>query len=248
MSGVECPWPDAPLEVGLRPGEIHLWCAWLDVPQAVENMLATLSADERQRAARFATELLRNRFVVGRGMLRTILAKYLAVEPRELAFQYSDYGKPARRPGICAACTSTFRTVLGWACWRWLIARWEPTWNAFDRSPTCPSWLSDALPRRRRHGGGNCRWRRSPRPSSCAWTRKEAWLKAVGSGFSFPLEEVGVTFAPGEPARVLLVRGAAAEAAGWWLDSCEPAPGHVAAAAVHGMLASVSRWRWAPRV
>jgi 4'-phosphopantetheinyl transferase len=77
-----------------------------------------------------------------------------------------------------------------------------------------------------------------------AWTRKEAWLKAVGKGFSFPLEQLAVTFVPGEPSRVLSVRGDPVEASHWWLDSCEPAAGHVAAAAVRGMSAQVSRWRW----
>ena len=67
MCRVECSWPAAPVEIRLRPSEIQLWFAELDVPQAVEDMSATLSADERDRAARFATELLRNRFIIGRG-------------------------------------------------------------------------------------------------------------------------------------------------------------------------------------
>ena len=37
------------------------------------------------------------------------------------------------------------------------------------------------------------------------WTRKEAWLKAVGSGLSFPLNQFCVTL--DGPARVLSIRG-----------------------------------------
>jgi len=248
MSGVECPWPDAPLEVRLRSGEIHLWCAGLDVPQAVENLLATLSEDERARAARFATELLRARFVVGRGMLRTILAKYLAAEPGELAFQYSDYGKPALAPpwGLPGLHFNLSHCVgLG------MLAVADREVGA-DVECVRPVASMPELVERCFAAEEKARWRELPleaQPTAFfrAWTRKEAWLKAVGSGFSFPLEEVGVTFAPGEPARVLSIRGDATEAAGWWLDSCEPAPGHIAAVAVHGTPASVSRWRWGPR-
>ena len=59
------------------------------------------------------------------------------------------------------------------------------------------------------------------------WTRKEAWLKAVGSGLSFPLDQFCVTM--DGPARVLSIRGDTAEAAQWHLESCEPCRGYVAA-------------------
>jgi 4'-phosphopantetheinyl transferase len=249
MSRIECPWPDAPPGVRLQSDEIHLWCVWLDDPRAVKDLLAVLSEDERERAARFAKELFRDRFVVGRGMLRAILAKYLAAEPRELQFRYSDYGKPVLAPpwgshglrfnlshceglGLLAVAAREVGTD---------VEHVRPVSDMSQLVERCFSAEEKA------------RWRQLPREAQPmaffrAWTRKEAWLKAVGCGFSFPLDEVGVTFAPGEPARVLSVRGDAAKAAAWSLDSCEPAPGHVAAVAVHGMPPTrVSRWRWEPR-
>ena len=76
------------------------------------------------------------------------------------------------------------------------------------------------------------------------WTRKEAWLKAIGSGLAFPLSDFCVTLAPSTPARVLSIQGDARRAAEWWLESHEPCPGYVAAVAVHGQPAKVDCWRF----
>lgn len=55
---------------------------------------ATLSTDERQRAARGNPDV-RRRFVACRGRLRKVLARVLHVEPGEVRFCYGKQGKPA---------------------------------------------------------------------------------------------------------------------------------------------------------
>jgi len=63
------------------------------------------------------------------------------------------------------------------------------------------------------------------------WTRKEAYLKAVGSGLSFPLNKLEVTVLPGEPARLLKLNGSRQEAFGWHMADAAPMSGYVAAVA-----------------
>ena len=75
------------------------------------------------------------------------------------------------------------------------------------------------------------------------WTCKEAWLKAVGSGLSFPLNQFCVSMNPDESARIVSIRGDAVEAAQWQLASCQPAPGYLAAVATPGGPVTVRRWR-----
>ena len=53
-----------------------------------------LADDELQRANRFRAERHRERFLVGRGSLRCLLARYLAIDPWKVAFRYEDFGKP----------------------------------------------------------------------------------------------------------------------------------------------------------
>jgi 4'-phosphopantetheinyl transferase len=77
-----------------EPG-IDLWQTGLIVGSALQQQLVTtLSADEKQRAARFRSADDRRRFVVARGMLRHLLGHYLAIAPRAIEFCYGNQGKP----------------------------------------------------------------------------------------------------------------------------------------------------------
>jgi 4'-phosphopantetheinyl transferase len=74
-----------------------------------------------------------------------------------------------------------------------------------------------------------------------AWTRKEAYLKAIGDGFATAPETVNVTLAPDDPPRLRGVCGRPDEPARWTLCDVTPAPGVVGALAVS---ASDIRLRW----
>jgi 4'-phosphopantetheinyl transferase len=54
------------------------------------------------------------------------------------------------------------------------------------------------------------------------WTRKEAFIKAVGDGLHFPLDAFDVSLAPGEPAGILRVGDVAGGACGWTLHDVDP--------------------------
>ena len=57
------------------------------------------------------------------------------------------------------------------------------------------------------------------------WTRKEAFIKALGRGLSVPLDSFDVTLAPAEPSRLLATREDSRVRDSWKLYSTEPAPG-----------------------
>jgi 4'-phosphopantetheinyl transferase len=61
------------------------------------------------------------------------------------------------------------------------------------------------------------------------WTRKEAFIKAVGDGLYHPLDRFDVSLAPGEPARILRVEGTPGVKCGWRMESFLPAAGFVGA-------------------
>jgi 4'-phosphopantetheinyl transferase len=76
------------------------------------------------------------------------------------------------------------------------------------------------------------------------WTRKEAFIKAIGEGLSHPLDLFDVTLQPGEPARILRLHGRAELAARWSLTHLEPAPGFVGALALEAPPRQVVTYRW----
>lgn len=66
---------------------------------------------------------------------------------------------------------------------------------------------------------------------SC-WTRKEAYIKARGSGLSMPLDGFDVSLAPDAPAALLTTRPDPMDATRWSLYSFDPALAYLAALAV----------------
>src|ERR1051326_4525338 len=75
--------------------ETHVWQARLDDPHTeLSRLHETLSADERERAARFYFEKHRRRFIVARSILRAMIARYLGTAAKDIRFTYSAKGKP----------------------------------------------------------------------------------------------------------------------------------------------------------
>jgi 4'-phosphopantetheinyl transferase len=66
------------------------------------------------------------------------------------------------------------------------------------------------------------------------WTRKEAYMKATGEGFSLPLERFEVSLLPGEPARLVTVSGRPGETDRWVVNDIEAGPGLAAAVVIEG--------------
>jgi len=65
------------------------------------------------------------------------------------------------------------------------------------------------------------------------WTRKEAFIKALGEGLSHPLDTFDVTLEPDQPARILRVGETEGERCGWDLHTFSPRPGFVGAVVSH---------------
>ena len=197
----------------------------LDVSDAeAAACLALLSPAERARADRYRLERDRRRFLVRRAKLRMLLAEALACRPEAVPIEADPHGKPfvEGHPGLAfnlshardAALVAIGRDValgcdLEWrdpelACARVAERLFAPRERAA---------LAQLPPGRWVEGFYNC------------WTRKEAYVKALGLGLSYPLVAFSVSVGPG--ARPAL-NGADA---GWSLWSFEPLAGYQAALA-----------------
>src|SRR5215218_8481807 len=89
-------WAEPPLERSLETGAVHVWRISLDQPdETLERFRRTLEPEELDRAGRFHFEKHRRHFIVARGFLRSVVARYLGTQPEALRFEYGAYGKPA---------------------------------------------------------------------------------------------------------------------------------------------------------
>jgi 4'-phosphopantetheinyl transferase len=77
------------------------------------------------------------------------------------------------------------------------------------------------------------------------WTRKEAYLKAVGEGLAAPLDSFDVTLAPADPPRMLTLEGDPERAARWFFHHLLPAEDYVGAVAIDGGEWVVKTWSFA---
>jgi 4'-phosphopantetheinyl transferase len=88
-------WLQPPINLELSADEVHVWIADLEAAIAhLPTWQSLLAVDETTRANRFHFQQHRDRYICGRGILRTILARYLNFAPQAIAFGYGSHGKP----------------------------------------------------------------------------------------------------------------------------------------------------------
>jgi 4'-phosphopantetheinyl transferase len=241
-------WSSPPEILELGCNEVHVWRAALDLPIShVRSLEQTLAADERRRAERLHFEKDRMHFIVARGLLRAILGRYLATDPRTLRFCYSQYGKPALAQEAGSDASLCFNVTHSHGMALYAITRsraigidlehirtdivCEPIAERFF-SPYEVSMLRTVPTHMRPEAFFSC------------WTRKEAYLKARGMGLSLALSQFDVTVAPGESAALLRTREEDQDISRWWLRDLSPGFGYVAALAVEGHLSLLQCWQW----
>ena len=221
----EC-WQARPSDILLSRGQVHVWRTSLVRSQVERDVLwRFLSADEQARAERFHFEVHRHRFIIGRGLLRWLNGRYLQIPPQDIQFTYNKYDKPAlvNEPALQFNVSHSHEGLLVGFVWDTAIGvdiEYIRTMDGIDDiarryfSPVENAAYMSVAEHEKPDTFFNC------------WTRKEAFIKAVGEGLSFPLDEFVVSLLPGEPARLLNVRGSEREAARWSMLTLDPFPGY----------------------
>ncbi|MEH1911329.1 MAG: 4'-phosphopantetheinyl transferase HetI [Nostoc sp.] len=232
-------WLPAPTDLTLLQDEIHVWRIELDQPEPqLQNLAATLSSDEIARAERFYFPKHRQHFIAGRGILRTILGRYLGIKPSQVQFNYQQRGKPvladkfadsglafnlshSQELGLCAVnCTRPIGVDL------------EYIRPMSDLEALAKRFF---LPR-------EYEMLRSLSPNQQQeiffryWTCKEAYLKATGDGLS-QLEQIEVSLTLTEPAKLEITED-------WSLFELIPANNYVAAIAVENFGWHLKSWHY----
>lgn len=230
MTLVLTPWQVPPPAPVLGEDVVHLW----RFPLACQQPLAhLLEEQELERARRLLSPALARAFVVARARLRQILAIYLDLDPQSLRFSYGIAGKPVlagqhsqtlafnlAHSGVWGVCAVTRGSAVGVDIeqldrqldYEQLSAQF---FSAGERR-----WLQACSPARRR------------RLFFRIWTRKEAWLKGKGGGFSDPDQDISLP----------QLNGHGCHDSTWWLLSFPVARLYLAALALPRQPSFVQRW------
>jgi len=236
-----------PLNLMLTTDDIHIWYATLDVPLSQFEILSnTLSTDEFLRAERFHFEKDRKHFVVGRGILRSILGSYLGIKPGRMKFCYGENGKPALLDQTCRGMIrfnlshSNGMTLYAFAIGREIGIDIEKVRDISEMEQIAESHFSV------REYNVLCTLSESKIKEAFynCWTRKEAFIKAIGDGLTMPLDSFDVSVVSGEPAKLLSIQGDQTKADHWSLQALTPSPGFIGALAVEGEYRHLACWQW----
>ncbi|MBW4659459.1 MAG: 4'-phosphopantetheinyl transferase superfamily protein [Drouetiella hepatica Uher 2000/2452] len=230
MNNLMPEWVLPPENLALLSNEVHVWQASLrQPPEQVERLAKLLSVEEQDRAARFRRERDRLHFISGRGLLREMLGRYLAIAPAQIQFGYGDHGKPFVVSAPELKLTDLqFNMSHGHELALYAIGRDRPVGIDVEyvRRPVADlEQLTQRFFSKREHATllalpPHQRVKTFFR----GWTCKEAYLKAIGTGLT-ELDQVEVALTPDIPPKLIL----SSDSTGWWLHILEPQPDYTAA-------------------
>jgi 4'-phosphopantetheinyl transferase len=223
-------WQFLPEIFHLFGGKVQVWhCNVNSPPAPVEVLEKLLAEDEKAKARRFHFPRDRDRYILGRGLLRILLGQSLHQEPESLQFVYSAKGKPFLKAGNLQfnISHSGDAIIYGVSHDRAIgvdVEQIRPLPDALKLAQRffCPAEWEQirSLPSDL-----------TSRAFFTAWTRKEAFLKATGDGL-VGLKDVEVSLLPDEPAQIYRIEGKIA--VGWQLDALDLGWEYVGAVAIAG--------------
>ncbi len=222
----------------LPEGEVHAWRIDLRTWHFCSEKLASLlDPAERERAARFRFDHLARAFTIARARQRTILARYLGEDPGRVRFSTGPRGKPEVAAPISSPPVrfnlshSGDYVLLAAVRDRRIGVDVEHAVREIDEMDDIARQNFSA---RERAAWDTIEGEDRRQAFYLCWTRKEAFIKAVGEGLSMPLDSFDVELRPGVPAALTAIGGDANEASRWSLTGLDVAPGYAAALCLEG--------------
>ena len=217
------------------PGQVRLHLFSLScTARELERLGGFLTADELQRYNRLIDRRRRDRAVAGRGLVREMLGRYLSEEPGSILLSEGEFGKLHLSEhiefdslsfnlahagdqlllAVCAGCE--------------LGVDLEMVRQELPFRPMAERYFS---PREQNELFSLAPAEQLPAFYRC-WTRKEAYLKGTGTGFSQPANGFDVSLLPLHPPELLAHRGSPGEVERWSIRDVAMPAGYCAAVAV----------------
>ncbi|HYR84718.1 MAG TPA: 4'-phosphopantetheinyl transferase superfamily protein [Terriglobia bacterium] len=221
--------------IPLTPTEIHVWLAFYD--EITEERLHSayrdlLNAVEKEQEPRFFFERDRRRYLVTRALVRTVLSRYVPIDPRAWVFSTNAYGRPdivneqARDACLSFNISHTHSLiVLGVTRGRALgvdvenVRAREVSIDIADHyfAPQEVAALTVVPPHQQQYRFFEY------------WTFKEAYIKARGMGLSLPLDKFSFYYPDDHAVEIAIHPDLDDDAARWQFWQFRPASDYLVA-------------------
>jgi 4'-phosphopantetheinyl transferase len=183
---------------------IHVWCVGLTASEeALRACSMLLSPQERERANWFRFPEHRREFILAHGLLRILLARYSGARPEAIEFALGSRQKPRVKFPITDLRFNMSHTT-GLAVYAFTrgidigvdVERIHPIDELTDLADQFFCFEETQELKALEAGVQD-------RAFFLCWTRKEAYVKAIGDGLFCPLDSFRVTVDPAAPARLV---------------------------------------------
>lgn len=241
-------WPDGPAKPLLGDRETHVWVAGLDLaPLQIDLLRGTMPQDERSRVDRSARTVKRDRHTAAHGILRDVLARYCACSPNAVAFDVGPHGKPMLAVSMQNDALR-FNLSHSGECAMYAVANGPEVGIDIEiiRERTDITKIAESFFALQEVAA----LREMPASKQtdafyACWTRKEAYIKALGMGLSYPLDSFQVCVEPEVRSGHIHTTLDPDDEHRWTLINVTPCAGYAAALVVEKPQGKVRYWRWA---
>ena len=229
----------------LPKNTIAIWTVDQRLIGSVGRYQQHLSLEEQAKAKRFRFEKDRSTFIIGRGILRQLLGLYTESHPAELQINYGEQGKPyISGPDSLHFNISHSGKILVMAFSRQypLGVDVEQVKSDFDVLTIAKHYFSS----KEQIALKKLKDSEQPRGFYRCWTRKESFIKAKGSGLSFPLDAFTVSLEEDQKAEILETNWDKSERHEWHILPFIPSEGYLASLCVRAKHITTEHHIWGP--
>lgn len=227
----------------IKPNQVSVWCASLKKDYKEAEFHHLLSNDELIRANKFYFEKDKANYIYARALLRILSSKYLNIPPQKIQFGYSKYGKPFYKhntPLKFNLSHSKEKMLVSFVNNYEVGSDIEYIKDNFDVLEIANNFFSKKEIEQLKKIPVS----ENKRAFFRCWTRKEAFIKAEGSGLSFPLDKFTVTLKNDNEANLLNTYWDEKEKSKWSLKAFSPYANYLAAVAVKGNVKDYNLYDW----
>ena len=230
--------------LSLKENEVHIWT--INKKEHINKLpdyWKILNRIEKEKASKYRFESDHNCAVVARGILRILLGNYLNKDPKDIKFHKGEYGKPMLNESckiefnishsadsIVMAFTQNNKIGVDIEYTKKEIEVKKIATHFFAKEEIAA--LLSLKESYHKQAFYNC------------WTRKEAFIKALGCGLSFPLDQFVVSLDSTKNASLLATKWDEKEKNNWVLKAFEPTKNYIGAFAVKGKVFNTVFWRY----
>lgn len=178
----------------LCTSQVDLWLySILPNDDKEREFLSVLSAEEQEKAKKFHLLDDQKKYVISHGVMRQLLASYIPCNPRDIRYHFNAFGKPE----LAFPSEQIYFNLSHSEQLAALAVASSPVGVDIEQVKPLDDYLS--LTRHFLSANEHKYFEQLAVIDQQiafyrAWTRKEAYIKVIGMGLSYPIEQVTISF------------------------------------------------------